>query len=157
MRARVTEAARRLRLEVEVRELEPPARNCPDAAAAVGCDAQQIAESAVFIADGEPVVCLASGPDRVDVDRVCEALDCAEARLAAADEVLAATGFATEGVPPLAHSLPVLVDERLLAHEWIWSFAGDGHTLFGLDPRALVERAGARVARIAAPGQAGVT
>ncbi len=151
MRAKVLEATRALRLDAEMRTLESSGLSAPEVAAAVGCEPAQIAGSTVFVADGEPVLCLASSADQVDVDLLCEALDCAVARPAAADEVRAATGFAAEGVPPLAHGVPVVLDERLLEHARVWAAGGDGHTLLGLDPRALAESSGARVARIAAP------
>jgi prolyl-tRNA editing enzyme YbaK/EbsC (Cys-tRNA(Pro) deacylase) len=110
----------------------------------------QIAKSLVFIADGEPVLCIASGAHRVDLDRLCEALDCAEARQADADEVRAATGFAVGGVPPFGHGLPVVLDEALLDHESIWAAGGDGHSLFAIDPGRLASCTGAKVAPVAA-------
>jgi prolyl-tRNA editing enzyme YbaK/EbsC (Cys-tRNA(Pro) deacylase) len=75
-------------------------------------------------------------------------LDCAEARQAQPDEVRAATGFPVGGVPPVAHDLPVVLDEALLAHDRVWAAGGDGNSLFEVDPRVLAERIGARVARL---------
>lgn len=150
MRQKVKTAARELGLDVDVRTLERPTRTVKEAAEAVGCSEAQIAKSIVFVADGEPIVCIASGAHRIDADRLCEVLDSAECRPASPDEVRAATGFAVGGVAPFAHGLPVVFDESLLAHDRIWAAAGDGNSVFCVDPRELVRCTGATVAKIEA-------
>lgn len=150
MREKVKSAARDLGLQVSVRTLERPTRTVEQAAEAVGCEPGRIAKSLVFVADGEPVLCVASGVNRVDLDRLCEAIDCAEARQASPEEVRAATGFSVGGVAPFAHGLPVVIDEALLGYETVWAAGGDGNSVFEVDPRALVECTRAVVARIEA-------
>jgi prolyl-tRNA editing enzyme YbaK/EbsC (Cys-tRNA(Pro) deacylase) len=145
VRDRLAACARELGIEVHLQRLEDSTRTVKDAAAAVGCDEAEIAKSIVFVADGDPVVCVASGLHRVDIEKVAEALDVAEVRQAAADEVRAATGFAIGGVPPFGHDLPVLFDEALLHHERVWAAAGDPHSLFEVDPRELARCTKARV------------
>jgi prolyl-tRNA editing enzyme YbaK/EbsC (Cys-tRNA(Pro) deacylase) len=145
MRDRVAECARQLGLEVQVQRLEASTRTVRDAAEAVGCDESEIAKAIVFVADGDPVLCVASGRHRIDTDKLADLLDVAEVRIAAPDEVRAATGFAIGGVPPFGHELPVLFDESLMEHERIWAAAGDPHSLFCVDPRRLAECTEARV------------
>jgi prolyl-tRNA editing enzyme YbaK/EbsC (Cys-tRNA(Pro) deacylase) len=148
MRDKVVDSARRLGLEVSVQRLASSTRTVSDAAAAVGCHEGEIAKSIVFVADGEPVLCIASGEHRVDTDKLADTLDCAEVRQAAAEEVRAATGFAVGGVPPFGHGLPVVLDEALRRHERVWAAAGDQRSLFEVDPRELAERMRARVASV---------
>jgi prolyl-tRNA editing enzyme YbaK/EbsC (Cys-tRNA(Pro) deacylase) len=148
MRSRLAECARDLGLEIDVRSLEASTRTVKDAAMAVGCEESQIAKSIVFVADGDPVVCIASGRHRIDTDRLADVLDVAEVRQAAADEVRASTGFAVGGVPPFGHDLPVLFDEALLDHGRVWAAAGDPHSLFCVDPRKLAECVKARVVAV---------
>lgn len=145
MRERVVKAVRERGLDVKVETLSASTRTVDDAAQAVGCAAGQIAKSIVFVCDGEPVVCVASGAHRVDPARVCEALDCAEARAASAAEVRAATGFAVGGVPPFSHGLPVLFDSALLGYDSVWAAGGDGHTVFRTSPQDLARCSEARV------------
>ena len=104
----------------------------------------------MFVADGDPVVCIASGAHRVDPNRLADALDAAEVRQASPDEVRAATGFSVGGVPPFGHGLPVVLDEALLRFPTVWAAGGDGHSLFAVDPRALIDCTGATVAAVAA-------
>jgi prolyl-tRNA editing enzyme YbaK/EbsC (Cys-tRNA(Pro) deacylase) len=150
MRDRLADRARELGLDVKVQRLSASTRTVKDAADAVGCEVAEIAKSIVFVADGDPVVCVASGRHRIDTDKLAEVLDVAEVRQAAADEVRAATGYAIGGVPPFGHDLPVLFDESLLDHRRVWAAAGDPHSLFCVDPRELAESIEARVVAVGA-------
>ncbi len=149
MRDKVIHSARALGLDVEVRRLERSTATVEAAATAVGCQSAQIAKSLVFVADGDPVVCIASGAHRVDTDRLADVLDVAEVRQATPDEVRAATGFSVGGVPPFGHGLSVVFDQDLLEHPRVWAAGGDGHSLFCVDPKALAGCTSATVAAIA--------
>ena len=148
MRDRLADCARDLGIRVHVQRLEASTRTVKDAALAVGCDESEIAKSIVFVADGDPVVCVASGRHRIDTEKLADVLDVAEVRQAGAQEVRAATGFAVGGVPPFGHDVPVVFDEELLRHERVWAAAGDPHSLFEVDPRELCRCTGARVVNV---------
>ena len=149
MREKVIESGRTLGLKVDVRYMAESTATAQEAALALGCSQAQIAKSLVFVADGDPVVCIASGAHRVDADLLADTLDVAEIRQASPDEVRAATGYCVGGVPPFGHDLPVVLDEDLLQHDRVWAAGGDGHSLFDVDPRRLAECTHARVARVA--------
>jgi prolyl-tRNA editing enzyme YbaK/EbsC (Cys-tRNA(Pro) deacylase) len=148
MRSKVKEAARELGLDVELKTLDNSTATVADAAAALGVSEGQIAKSILFVMDGEPVVVVASGRHRIDGDKVCDALDCAEGRIASSDEVRAATGFAVGGVPPIGHGLPVVFDSALLDYDAIYAAGGDPNTLFEVAPRALAGAVHALVAPV---------
>lgn len=150
MRDRLAECARELGLEMHVERLNASTRTVREAAEAVGCEESEIAKAIVFVADGDPVLCVASGRHRIDPDKIADTLDVAEVRMAAAAEVRAATGFAIGGVPPFGHDLPVLFDETLMEHDRIWAAAGDPHSLFCVDPRRLADCIRARVVPVGA-------
>jgi prolyl-tRNA editing enzyme YbaK/EbsC (Cys-tRNA(Pro) deacylase) len=152
VKEKVTKAVRELGLDVHVRTFESPTRTTREAAEAVGCEEGQIAKSLVFIADGEPILVVASGRHRVDLALVCEAVDCADARAATPEEVRSATGFSVGGVPPCGHDLPVIFDVALLEYETVWAAGGDGNTVFEVDPRVLAERTGAQTAPVGESG-----
>jgi prolyl-tRNA editing enzyme YbaK/EbsC (Cys-tRNA(Pro) deacylase) len=150
LREKVIHSAQELGLKVDVRRLEASTGTVGDAAAAVGCGAAEIAKSIVFVADGDPLLCIAAGDHRIDLPKLCDAVDCAEVRQAAPEEVRAATGFPVGGVPPFGHGLPVVFDRSLLDHERVWAAGGDGHSLFEVDPHKLVDCTAATVADVAA-------
>lgn len=135
---------------VDVHRYPAGTRTAADAAAAIGCDVAQIVKSLVFAADGEPVLVLTSGANRVDVERVADLLGATRVTKADADLVRSATGFAIGGTPPFGHpaTLPTLVDRDLLAHEVVWAAAGTPDSVFPLSPDVVVRRSGGRVADV---------
>jgi prolyl-tRNA editing enzyme YbaK/EbsC (Cys-tRNA(Pro) deacylase) len=148
MKQSVIVNARELGLDVEVQHLDSSTRTVAEAAEAVGCEPSEIAKSIVFVADGDPVVCIASGAHRIDPGKLADTLDVAEVRQASAQEVRAATGYAIGGVPPFGHGLPVVFDEALLRHDRVWAAAGDPHSLFCADPRKLADCTGAEIVEV---------
>jgi prolyl-tRNA editing enzyme YbaK/EbsC (Cys-tRNA(Pro) deacylase) len=148
MRSKVKEAARELGLDVELKTLDESTATVEQAATAMGVETGQIAKSIVFVMDGEPVVVVASGRHRIDSTKVCDALDCAEGRMASADEVRAATSFQIGGVPPIGHNLPVVFDSALMDYDRIYAAGGDGNTLFAVAPRQLAGSLHALVAPV---------
>ena len=149
MKEKVVRAARELGLKVDVKTLERPTRTVGEAADAVGCEPGQIAKTLVFVADGDPVLVVASGAHRVDEEALCDIFDVAEVRQASPDEVRVATGYPVGGVSPLGcDGLPVAFDEELMQYELIYVAGGDGNTLFAVEPRTLAESVKAQVARV---------
>ena len=98
----VRETLKRLGARGEVRRLDDSARTAKEAADALGIEVGQIASSLIFLADGEPVLVIASGGHRVDTTMLSAILEGAEITKANADDVRQATGFAIGGVGPLA-------------------------------------------------------
>lgn len=148
---RVAVAAAAAGLAIEIRHVPEGARTAADAAAAIGCDVAQIVKSLVFMADGEPVVTLLAGDDRLDPARLAAVLGSSAVRRASGVEAREATGFPIGGVPPLGYSreLTVLLDEGLLAHEVVWAAAGLPDAVFSAEPAALGVAAGARTVSVA--------
>ena len=73
--ARVIEAAARKGVTLDIRVFSDSTHTAEEAAAAVGAELGQIVKSLVFVApraDGavEPILCLVSGPNRVDLPRL---------------------------------------------------------------------------------------
>ena len=147
---KVLDAARQRGLEVEVRQFAESTRTAQEAAQAIGASLGQIVKSLVFLADGKPVLVLASGPNRVDTAKVAQQLGASQVRRASADEVRAATGFAIGGVPPFGHTqrLPIFLDRDLLQFEAVWAAAGTDNTVFAVEPKRLAEASGAIVADV---------
>ncbi|MFE2095555.1 YbaK/EbsC family protein [Streptomyces sp. PTD9-10] len=145
---RFAEALRALGLEellARTRRFPEATRTAAEAAAALGCELSRICKSLVFAADGVPVLVLMDGASRVDVERVREVLGAGKVTRAGADVVRETTGYAIGGVPPFGHRTRtrVLADRSLLAHDVVWAAAGTPHTVFPIEPKALVAHAGA--------------
>lgn len=148
---RVAEALREHGIDADVQELPESTRSAADAARTLGCDVAQITKSLVFreVEHDRPVLVLASGPDRVDEQRLAELVG-ARVEQAPAAWVKQRTGFAVGGVPPLGHREPVttLVDAGVLAHELVWAAAGTPRAVFAASPQLLCQAAGARTVSV---------
>ncbi len=125
-------------------------RTAQDAAAAIGCDVDQIVKSLVFVAVGEdggerPVLALTSGGNRVDPERLAALFGAVRVRKAEAAEAREATGFAIGGTPPFGHPAPIdtVLDPHLATFAEVWAAAGTPRDVFRLTPDDL-RRAGAR-------------
>jgi prolyl-tRNA editing enzyme YbaK/EbsC (Cys-tRNA(Pro) deacylase) len=150
MRAKVIDSARELGMDLNVRRLPEAATWPDDAAAAVGCGESRVASCAVFVADGDPVLCIAAGDCPIDADLLADVLDVAELRRASSGEVRAATGFPVGAVPPFGHDLPIVLDALLLSHSTVWMAGGDGHSVVEIEPARLVSCTSATVATVTA-------
>lgn len=129
---RVQEALAAAGSDAEVRELPDSAHTVADAAAALGVAPAQIAKSLVFVADGEPVLAVLSGPDRLDPEALGRHLGAARVGRADADVVRRATGFPIGGVSPVGHpdGLRVVIDRGLEPYPVVWAAAGTPHAVF---------------------------
>lgn len=143
---RVVDALAAAGVEAEVKELSQSTRTADEAAAAIGTTVPRIVKSLVFLADGQPLLALVSGSNRVDTSRLSEALGRKIERADAAT-VREATGFAIGGVAPVGHPAPleVVVDRDLLQYDVVWAAAGTPNAVFPIAPPTLVQIAGGQV------------
>ena len=148
---KVQRALQALGLTLQVVELPNSTRTAAEAAAAVGSQLGQIVKSLVFRgeASGKPLLILASGANRVNLESVA-ALVGEPLGKADADFVRQQTGFAIGGVPPLGHlqALETWIDEDLFQYAEIWAAAGTPNAVFCLAPDDLLRMTGGRVVKI---------
>ena len=140
---------RTVSLDLDVREMSETTHTAAEAAAAVGAPVEAIVKSLVFALDGEPLLILVSGPNRVDTALVGQyvdgVLDKADAQM-----VKEASGYSIGGVPPFGHTTPLrcLMDEDLLALETVWAAAGSARAVFPMSPQRLAEISSAEIVRV---------
>ncbi|MGI5426397.1 YbaK/EbsC family protein [Streptomyces sp. CA-179760] len=128
-----------------VRRFPEATRTAAEAAAALGCELNQICKSLIFAADGVPVLVLMDGASRVDLELVRKELGADKVTRAKVDVVRETTGYAIGGVPPFGHRTKtrVLADRSLFDHGTVWAAAGTPYTMFPMAPGDLVAHAGA--------------
>ncbi|MDQ7905904.1 YbaK/EbsC family protein [Phytohabitans sp. ZYX-F-186] len=116
----------------EVRLLPEAVHTAAAAAAALGIEVGQIANSLVFDADGEPLLVLTSGAHRVDTAKVAADLGVGKLKRATPDFVRTHTGQVIGGVAPLGHPKPLrtLVDTALERYGEIWAAGGVPQAVF---------------------------
>lgn len=131
-------------------EFDQPTKTAAQAAEAMGCDLGQIVKSLVVVVDGSPVLALVAGDRRGDLDAIAAEVGGEKARMADADAVRAATGYAIGGVSPfdLPEDLSVLIDDSLTRFETVFPAAGTPSSMVRIQLDALLGLVGGRVARI---------
>ena len=157
MHQRAAEFAKRSReaydFDPDVFEFPEGTKTAADAAAAIDCEVSQIASSLAFDVDGELVVCVTSGANRVSEAALADRLDVESAavEMADPDRVRERLGWSIGGVPPFCHdeSVPVLLDQTLLEHETVWAAAGTPSAVFPIEPEELRRISGAELATVA--------
>ncbi len=151
---RVLDAAARKGVTLEITRFEESTHTAVEAAAAVGAELGQIVKSLVFVVpteDGpEPLLCLVSGPNRVDLARLAAVAGTSEVRRATAREAHDLTGFSIGGIPPIGHVRPVrvIMDPDLGRFPIVWAAAGLPTAVFPVPPGTLRILANAIVAPI---------
>lgn len=120
-----------------------------DAARALGVTPEHIIKTLIFLVDGNPVVYITSGPQRVDSRVLARHFGVGrkKVKLADAETVLRLTGYPAGGVPPFGHRtpMPVLIDARVLSLPIVYGGGGDDHTMVRITPEELVRATGATV------------
>jgi prolyl-tRNA editing enzyme YbaK/EbsC (Cys-tRNA(Pro) deacylase) len=121
------------------------------AAAALGVEVGQIANSLIFNADGGPLLVLTSGAHRVDTAKVAAMLGLQSLKRATPEFVREHTGQPIGGVAPLGHPRPVqtLVDVALGAFPVVWAAGGIPHAVFPTTYDELVRITGGKPAEVA--------
>ena len=143
-------------MTLEVVAFPETTHTAADAARVVGAEIRAIVKSLVFVVAGddgelEPIVCLVSGADRVDLERLAAVLGRRDVRRATAREADELTGFTIGGIPPFGHDrrTRVVMDPDLGRFETVWAAAGLPTAVFPIEPAVLRMLADAHVAPIA--------
>lgn len=143
-------------MTLEVTVFPDSTHTAADAARVVGADIGAIVKSLVFVCGNEegglePIVCLVSGSDRVDLDRLAAVIGRRDVRRATAREADELTGFTIGGIPPFGHfhRTRVIMDPDLGRFETVWAAAGLPTAVFPVSPATLRMLADAHVAPIA--------
>jgi Cys-tRNA(Pro) deacylase len=152
---RVIDAASRKGVSLTVHVFDESTHTAEEAAAAVGAELGQIVKSLVFVApeaDGtlEPILCLVSGPNRVDLARLAAVTGEPEVRRATAAEARDLTGYTIGGIPPIGHprKVRVFMDPDLGRFQVVWAAAGTATAVFPVPPATLRMLSNAVVAPI---------
>lgn len=147
---RVVEAGRARGVEVKPHIFSAETRTAVEAAREVGCDVSQIVKTLVFQANGEPLLYLVAGNNRLDLDRAAQAAGVDAVEKVDAVTAKEATGFSIGATPPFGHErkIPVFMDEDLLLHDEVWAAAGRPDSVFPANPQVLCDAVGAVVTEL---------
>lgn len=114
----------------------------------------QIIKSVLFLADGVPVMVVASGLARLDRKALADFLGVSRRRvkIASAEQVLAHTGYVAGSVPPFGYREPIetVLETAVLQQSGVvYGGGGEIHALMRLTIPTLQQVVGSRVAALA--------
>ena len=126
--------------DIKIKTTEETIFTVEDATKAVGAPAEEILKSLVFLIDGEPILVLMSGENRVDLRAVTREAKGKKAKMATPEYVFERFGFRIGGVPPVGYPtrMPALLDEDLFRYPVVWAAAGTDHAFFPISPDRLL-------------------
>jgi prolyl-tRNA editing enzyme YbaK/EbsC (Cys-tRNA(Pro) deacylase) len=151
--ANVQAALDQLELDLKIRFFEDSTATSQMAADNIGCELGQIVKSLAFIVDGQPILVLTSGDQRVD-DRKIAALfgvGRKKVKIAKPEQCVEIYGYEPGGVPPLGHraaDLKTFIDESLKRYEQIYAAGGARNAIFGLTLAQLEQISGGTFADV---------
>jgi prolyl-tRNA editing enzyme YbaK/EbsC (Cys-tRNA(Pro) deacylase) len=151
--AALAQAIREAGFDVDLFESTAPMPTVPLAAAARNVAAAEILKTLIFEdRAGDLVRVIASGPDRIDRNRLAELAGLDHPKMAVPERVLAATGWPAGGVSPVGSILPLrtFIDQAVMAHARVYGGGGTEFTLIGMAPGDILTITGGTVARLTA-------
>lgn len=141
----------RFGLGLKIRLFEQSTATSQQAADAIGTALGTIVKSLCFMVDGQPVVVLAAGDQRID-DRKLAALyntSRKKVRIATAEQCVAILGYAPGSVPPVGHrtpNLPIYIEDSLGRFTQLYAAAGAPNAIFPVTYEQLQQITGGTVA-----------
>jgi prolyl-tRNA editing enzyme YbaK/EbsC (Cys-tRNA(Pro) deacylase) len=141
---KVRDALRAAGVDTDIVETLEGSPTAATAAAQLDIEVGQVCNSLVFNADGTPLLILASGGHKVDVDRVAAELGFDSIHRPDADFVRQYTGQPIGGVAPLGHpeSVRTIVDTHLATWDVVWAAGRHPHYVFPTSFEELVRITG---------------
>lgn len=89
--------------------------------------------------EGNLIVAIVMGDDRVSTSRVGKALGIERPRTATADEVLQKTGFPCGGVPSFGYTATFIIDPKVMEKEEVYTGGGSEYSLVRITSFELLE------------------
>jgi prolyl-tRNA editing enzyme YbaK/EbsC (Cys-tRNA(Pro) deacylase) len=128
-------------IEAEIVHLEEATLTVADAAEVMGVQPDQIIKTVLFLANGEPVLVIASGLDRIAWKRLADYLGVSRRRLKTgnAEQVEAITGYVVGSVPPFGHKekLRTIVEQSVYDQAVVYGGGGEIDALMRLETAVL--------------------
>jgi len=130
------------KIAAEILHLTEETPTVPDAARALGVQAEQVIKSLVFLLNQEPILVIANGVKKVDRRKLAAHFSVGQKRVkfATAEQALAITGYIVGSMPPFGHQtrLPTYIERQIMAWDTVYGGGGDIHAMLKLTSETLL-------------------
>ncbi len=137
-----------LGLTIDITFFEETTATSQQAADQIGCVVGQIVKSIAFIVDGQPILVLTSGDNRVDDRKIATLYGVGrkKVKVAKPDQLVEIYGYEPGAVPPFGHRTAAIakhLDEGLQRFEAVYAAGGAHNAIFEIPVATLAEVTGA--------------
>ena len=119
-----------------------------EAAEAVHARPEDFVKSICLIADGNLVVAIVKGEDKVSTSEVGKIVNAQKIRTALPDEMLEKTGYPCGGTPAFGYAAIFLIDPRVMEKEVVYSGGGSETSLVKASPNEIQRANQGKIVRI---------
>lgn len=120
-----------------------------EAASAANVSPEDIVKSICLIDnDGNLIVAIVRGKDRVSTSRVSKALNIEIPQIATPEQVLDKTGYICGGVPSFGYEATFLIDPKVMENELVYTGGGSPYSLIKISTKILHQINKGKIVRI---------
>ncbi len=120
-----------------------------EAALAAGTSPENLVKNICMIdAEGNLIVAIVKGKDRVSTSRVAKALGIQRPQVAGAEEILRKTGYPCGGVPSFGYEAQFLIDPRVMEKDIVYTGGGSENSLVKISTQELKKANNGLIAKI---------
>jgi Cys-tRNA(Pro)/Cys-tRNA(Cys) deacylase len=120
-----------------------------EAALAAGTTPDNLIKNICLIDEqGNLIVAIVKGEDRVDFNEIGKALNIRPPRIASTEEIILKTGYPCGGVPSFSYEATFLIDPRVMEKEAVYTGGGSPYALIKITPSELLQANRGLVVRI---------
>lgn len=132
-----------LGLKTQIIFFEETTATSQQAADQIGCELGQIVKSIAFMVNGQPVLVLTSGDQKVDDRKLARHFGVGRKKVKTAkqEELVEIFGYEAGSVPPIGHrvsGIPLLIDATLERFETLYAAGGAHNAIFAVGYSMLV-------------------
>ncbi len=125
-------------IKCEYLEFDQSCHSVLEAADAAGVEPDDCVKNICLIdSEGNLIVAIVKGDDRVSTSRVGKALNIGRPRIATPDEILEKTGYPCGGTPSFGYTALFIVDPVIMEKEIVLSGGGSEYSLVTIAPSEL--------------------
>jgi prolyl-tRNA editing enzyme YbaK/EbsC (Cys-tRNA(Pro) deacylase) len=140
---------------IQIRFFDTLTATSQQAADNIGCELGQIVKSICFIVDGQPVLVLASGDQKVDDRKLAEAYDVSRKKVSVAtpEQLVEVWGYEPGSVPPFGHRsrIPTFIDSTLRRFDTLYAAGGAHNAIFPITLPQLIAATGGEIRFVVRP------
>ncbi|MDW8801761.1 YbaK/EbsC family protein [Clostridium sp. A1-XYC3] len=136
-------------IDAEQHIYENTCHTVEEAASAANASPKDIVKSICLIGnEGNLIVAIVGGNDRVSTSRVAKALNIEIPKIATPEEILNKTGYICGGVPSFGYEGIFLIDPKVMENEFVYTGGGSPYSLTKISAKVLQQINKGQIVRI---------